>query len=164
MSNDFSEELLKTSAKLKYCNDQILNPEYAELLGSDLQKEYLYSTNSTMAVLHYGINSAIKNLIFEGSYIGLATGDALEIVSIYLQFYHDIQVLGDVNEQFFQQAISYSKSIVNQLLNDYIIFSIFYSIILLILYFCYYFPFFNAEKNKILWIQEVSDVLISKKK
>ena len=117
-----------------------------------------------MAVLHYGINSAIKNLIFEGSYIGLATGDALEIVSIYLQFYHDIQVLGDVNEQFFQQAISYSKSIVNQLLNDYIIFSIFYSIILLILYFCYYFPFFNAEKNKILWIQEVSDVLISKKK
>ena len=162
ISNDFSSELEIVIGKLKLANSQMKNNDFAELFGKNLLTLLLEEVNDNVANFKFGINSAIKIMVLDSYYIASSNVTDPSILEIYSNFYQTVENLGALNEEIFKEAISHSKSVINQNINNYTVFCVFYSILLLMMFLVFYYPFFTLEKNKIMWMEKLSNLISSK--
>lgn len=159
LSSDFLKKLSDTAHDLQTNTQSLLNPGYLELMGSSFYNSYLVDPLNSTSILEYGYYSSIQNIIFESLYISYSKDP--NIVTIYIKFYESARKLGIKNEEFFQSINSYSKSVIQNYLQIFIMFSCFFCSLLLTFYFIYYYSLFLPEEKKINRLEFVSKIISS---
>ena len=96
---------------------------------------------------------------FESLYIGYF--GSTKIVGIYMTFFQNIIDLGIYFEEVIQEAGNYSEQAIISFLQQYIVITICFCLLLLLLYAAFYYPFFSLEQRKIESMAEMSKVLVS---
>jgi hypothetical protein len=161
ITNDYAGKFYSKTSYLHYNTQALLNPDYMSLIGTDLLNTYLIASNNNVTIMKYGIYPAIANVIIEASYLLNANLSNTRPVGSALNL--NLAALGTENRIFLEGVYKYSKNVVNQLLQSFIIFSCLFSIILVILYAIFYYSFLHPEERKISSLRFISSIIVSTK-
>ena len=159
MSTDYVTDLNALIANIKSDSEAILSPDFHFLLGDALYYAFLENKSSNLTILRYGSISAMAAMSFESLYIGYF--GSTKIVGIYMTFFQNIIDLGMYFEDVIQEAGNYSEKAIISFLQQYIVITICFCLLLLLLYAAFYYPFFSLEQRKIESMAEMSKVLVS---
>jgi hypothetical protein len=159
INNDYMTEI-NNKADLLIDNAQaLLNPDYLQLIGTDLFDSYFVGSTSNIGILRYSNYPAIQNLIFESYF--LLRDSLTDIKGDFTASCNNFETLGMQTELFLQKVYFYSKNFVIEYLQYFTISSCLFSGLLLILYFIFYYSFFRLEEEKTKSINFISKIMVS---
>lgn len=160
---DYKSELQDTIDLLHSEYNSILFSQYYILLGENLRNSFIYDNENILPIMRFGSISAINSLVFDAYFIAKSIANP-NIISEYLNFNTKIRTLGSENETKFQEIVVYSKGIIEEILGNYMTFSICFFMLILLIYLLYYHPYFTSEQKKIEAMCEISQIFTCRMK
>lgn len=159
LNTDYEVNLEYSAHEVISNTRKILKEKYSELLGKSAEKVIFEQHNSTLSVFNYGLFSGMHNLVFDSFYIAQISG--VDIVSMYLQFFTKMTELGLETKNIFNDIVRYSRNLIIADMENFIYFAAFFSILLILICLIVFYPFLRGEGKKIIWIEEISEIIIS---
>ena len=157
ISTDYFLSLNTMFYTLHNNTNKIISPYFRDLLGEETLSLFVSNCGDNVAIMNYGLAAAICNLEFDALLISYSKTNVS--VDIIVNYYSNLRDLGLYNEEIFLQTNEYSKQIINTKLNQLIIFTVSFCLLLLIIYAAFYYPFFASEQKKVSNMCELAKVL-----
>ena len=157
ISTDYFSNLNSMFYTLHNDTNAIISPYFRDLLGEETLSLFVSNCGNNVAIVNYGLAAAISNLEFDALLISYSkTQVSFDII---INYYSNLRDLGLYNEEIFLQTNDYSKQIISTKLNQLIIFTVSFCLLLLIIYAAFYYPFFASEQKKVSNMCELAKVL-----
>ena len=160
-SIDYDKELDNSVANVLQMVHNLTYSEYKVLIGDEIYSSLFNNDSSNISMLANGLYSSVTTIVLEAYNLAYKSLLDPDIGPVYIAYYDSLGFIGQKFEDTFQNVISHSKIVIEGLLNDYIIFSVFFCIVFVIYYLCLYKLFLSKEEEIIISLTEISKIIIS---